>query len=63
MPEDQAAIWISELKKYMWTAWEHPEAVLQTVIEQLVGADPAESETVRNYLDFKPTKNELYIAG
>ena len=62
MPEEQAAIWISELRKYMWTACEHPEAVLQTVIEQLVSADPAGSETFCNYLDFKPTRNETYIA-
>ena len=62
MPEDQAAIWLPEVKAQLWTG-ANPEAVLQTMIEQFVGADPAGSNAIRQYLDFRPTKNETYTTA
>ena len=63
MPEDQAAIWLPELQAQTWDMCANPEAVLQTVVEQFVGADPAGSNAIRQYLEFRPARNESYMAA
>ena len=63
LPEEQAAIWLSELQTHTWDACDNPEAVLQTIMEQWVGADPAGSDSIRQYLEFRPAKNKSYTAA
>ena len=46
MPEDQAAIWLPEIQTQSWTC-ANLEAVLQTMVEQFVGANPAGSNAIR----------------
>merc|ERR1712015_214711 len=62
MPEDQAAIWLPEVQTQSWKC-ANPEAVLQTMVEQFVGADSAGSNAIHQYLEFCPLKHESYTAA